>query len=1149
MILKTPSVLQLKNLGGKLAALDSLGAKGGGKGSPLSDVSVLRVCEGAKLHIISQLPCRRIVVAADGFGAKSLADKLKSWGLRVRHLPYRDDMLLVHNGVSRANTLEIMRALADIVDGEADVIVTSADSLLQQYPCRRLVEEYIVRVQKADIFSPLKLADRLALAGYRRQDMIADIGDFALRGDILDVYSSDRTAYRVNFFDDLVEDIKVIDPESMLSSNEVERVVFAPVGDILVDEESERAARESIGKHINSKNAAQTLSKLHIGACDSSVIWALPFLKGATQPLLEFFDDGMPSVTIFDEPKVIWEKLNILEKEFVGRVKNLTEAGEILPDHAAANISVHEFRRLTLTTCKMSFTSLDISNPIFDPKHLLQPVTKPVTKYYLDPSSIEGDLKGFILNGAKVILACGSAERAKGVQNTLSEYEIGVQYSEDGEGEGQVLVTPLPMEVGVIYPEAKVALIGVSECVGRYKAGRYRNEGIVPQKTKFNAPKAGDYVVHRVHGIGLCEGTTLMKTGEFEREYIVLKYRDGDRLYVATDQMSNLQKFVGEENPSLNKLGGREFEREKQKVKKSIRKLAVNLLELYAKREKQKGFTYSTDTVWQREFEDEFEYEETADQLKAISDIKHDMENGRIMDRLVVGDVGFGKTEVAFRAMFKTVLDNKQAVLLAPTTILARQHYENLEKRLKPFGIKCGLLTRLQTNQQNRELIQDLKDGRVHMAVCTHKVLARNVEFMDLGLLVLDEEQRFGVEQKELLKEKHPLVNVLTLSATPIPRTLNMSLSGIRDISMLETPPVGRLPIQTYVVTYSDALLADAVTRELSRGGQTFVLLNNIEKLDSLARRLRELCPEAQITTAHGQMPPHLLEERMSAFYEKQYNVLISTTIIENGIDLPDANTLVVLDSGNFGLAQLYQLRGRVGRRGELAHAYFTIPENGTLTATAEKRLKTLLDNTEIGSGFRVALADLSIRGAGALLGAEQSGHIEKIGYEMYLELLDETINEIKTGVVVKPVRDVEMRVDAAAYIQEGYVSSRDKLRIYKRISEVTSASARDSLIEELNEVYGRVELPLKNLINIALLKNLVTRFDVSRVVINRNGAGANFYDADVFKNEALMCAVSEHSKDAVLTTTIPPTLLFNVNKFTPEQKIAAMIEFFSSAC
>jgi len=485
--------------------------------------------------------------------------------------------------------------------------------------------------------------------------------------------------------------------------------------------------------------------------------------------------------------------------------------------------------------------------------------------------------------------------------------------------------------------------------------------------------------------------------------------------------------------------------------------------------------------------------------------------------------------------------------LLAPTTILARQHYENLIKRLEPFGIKCGLLTRLQSTKETQDLLDGLKKGTVHMVIATHKVLAKAVEFHDLGLLVLDEEQRFGVDHKEKLKEKYPLVNVLTLSATPIPRTLNMSLTGVRDISMLETAPHGRLPVQTYVVGYSDALCVDAITRELARGGQTLILLNNVEALDPYASKLRSLCPDARIITAHGQMLPGQLEERMSAFYDKEFDVLVATTIIENGIDLPDANTLIVIDSGRFGLSQLYQLRGRVGRRGALAHAYFTVPENGALTDTAQKRLNTLLENTDIGSGFKVALADLSIRGAGNLLGAEQSGHIEKVGYEMYLELLDEAVQEVRTGVKKQEIRDVEMKVDAAAFINDSYISGRDKLRVYKQISKVASVSARDSLIKELEQVYGPVDLPLENLINVALLKNLASNYGVSKIIINRNGAGANFYDADVFKNESLMNAVAKNSGNVVLTTTIPPSMIFEVNKLTAEQKLARLIDFFAN--
>lgn len=1107
----------------------------------LSAVSVLRVCEGAKVHIISQIPTKKLVVCSDSLGAKSLFRKLKGWGIKVDYLPYRDDVLIARKSFSSQNVRERTCTLSDMACGDFDVVVTSADSLLQLFPKKELVKEFSVTVAKEDLISPQALADRLALAGYKRQTMIADAGDFAVRGDIVDVYSTNGTAYRINFFDELVEDIKVIDVETMLSSNDVESVRFAPASDVILSEKDYDDAREKLDFYRDVKYAAEAKERLSVGACDPSLVWALPFMQGAIAPIFDYLDKT--DVIVFDEPKVVCDKLQILIKEFDGRIKNLLEGGEILACHKDVYITLSEIRRRLMFVRKLSFCALSLNNQLFEPKYIIKPKTKPVTKYYLDPQTIVQDLRTFVLNGTKTLLACGSKERAKSVIESLRENDVYATYSEDGNDDGTILATPMAVETGFIYPAQKVCLVGVSECIGKHRS----EDGLSHSKEQALAPVAGDYVVHRIHGVGLCEGTTILKTGDFEKEYIVLKYKDGDTLYVATDQMNNLQKFIGEESPALNKLGGKEFEREKEKVRKSVRKLAVNLVELYAKREKQRGFKYSHDTVWQKEFEDNFEYEETPDQLKAIADIKQDMETGRIMDRLLVGDVGFGKTEVAFRAMFKTVLDSKQAVLLAPTTILARQHYENLIKRLEPFGIKCGLLTRLQSTKETQDLLDGLKKGTVHMVIATHKVLAKAVEFHDLGLLVLDEEQRFGVDHKEKLKEKYPLVNVLTLSATPIPRTLNMSLTGVRDISMLETAPRGRLPVQTYVVGYSDALCVDAITRELARGGQTLILLNNVEALDPYASKLRSLCPDARIITAHGQMLPGQLEERMSAFYDKEFDVLVATTIIENGIDLPDANTLIVIDSGRFGLSQLYQLRGRVGRRGALAHAYFTVPENGALTDTAQKRLNTLLENTDIGSGFKVALADLSIRGAGNLLGAEQSGHIEKVGYEMYLELLDEAVQEVKTGVKKQEIKDVEMKVDAAAFINDSYISGRDKLRVYKQISKVASVSARDSLVKELEQVYGPVDLPLENLINVALLKNLASNYGVSKIIINRNGAGANFYDADVFKNESLMNAVAKNSGSVVLTTTIPPSMIFEVNKLTAEQKLARLIDFFAN--
>ncbi len=1145
-----PEFLKPIHLGDKLTKLARLGDRNLAD-SKLSAISILRLSDGAKAHLGYSIPGLKIYITADPLQARTVTKRLNSYekGCAV-YLPHRDDSLIFRGGASKVVERERLAALTSFITGDKNILVVSADTLVQKISRPELFERYTCTIHVEDIIPPGDFAEKLTKAGYTRMDAIGEMGDFALRGDILDVYSAEGKAYRIDFFDELVEEIKEINVEEMVALHTYNGISIPPNGDIVVDGKCAEILKEKL-TDLGDKTKVNP-ETIQEGVLDGNAIWATPFVPDDFVTVFELIDyvaqkKGVESVVIFDEPKPCHEKLNILGKEFGGRLKHLIEDGEVLPIHKDAVIDLNEIKRQILLRRKVSFTALALSNPMFEPKTLIEPRCIPVSKYYLDAGSIFGDMREFRKYGYKVLLACGDEDKAKSVARSLVDGDVYATYSPNGElsgddGEG-VIVTPLTIENGFCYPDLKIIVVGVNECVGKH-----RGESIILPKTQFIAPKQGDYVVHRVHGVGVCHGTTIMKVGDYEKEFIVLKYRDGDTLYVASDQTDNLQKFVGEEHPRLNKLGGKEFEREKEKVRASVKKLAVNLLELYAKREKQIGFKYAEDTVWQKEFEDAFPYTETPDQLKAVNDIKTDMESGRVMDRLLVGDVGFGKTEVAFRAMFKTILDGKQAVLLAPTTILARQHYENLKPRLEEFGIDLALITRLQTGAENNDAVKRLADGTLHIAVATHKILGDKINFHDLGLLVLDEEQRFGVDHKEKLKARYPQVNVLTLSATPIPRTLNMALSGIRDISMLETAPQGRLPVQTYVTAYSDGLVKDAIIRECARNGQTLILLNDIDALDVYASKLRAMLDDVRIVTAHGQMNPSELEKRMAAFYDKQYDVLVSTTIIENGIDLPDANTLIVLNAGHFGLSQLYQLRGRVGRRGALAHAYFTLPESGVLTDTAEKRLQALLDNTEIGSGFKVALSDLSIRGAGNILGAEQHGHIERVGYEMYIQLLNEAVEELRTGVPHKELKEVEMKIDAEAYIHEGYVSGRDKMRIYKRIAGVATPLQRDELVKELTDVFGPTPKPLKNLIDIALLKNMARGYDVTKITVNRMGAGVIFGDSNVFKNEGIMKAVALYSSEAVLTSTIPPNLIFNSKGTTPEEKISKLIDFFIAA-
>ncbi len=1132
-----PNFLNLINLGDKMSKLSLLADKK--LPGDMSAISVLGATTGAKVHIMSSLPLKKLIIVPDHLAGQSLTEKLGGYlGSRVAYLPSRDDVLLSKKQRVQADKRRIL-ALSAVRQNMVDVLIASVDALLQTVPSPDILDRFSVTIDCDQEHEPLEIVKDLTTAGYARQDMIGEMGDIALRGDILDVWFDHDKAVRIEFFDDLVENIYIIDPNTQSKIEKIDNITLTPMSEFLLGENDIDSARQQlIGKSC--QTALDTNSMLHVGALNPLASWGLPFFGDSVGFVTDYFVDN--AVVLFDEPKLVHDKIEILTKEFGNRHKKLLEENEVTEQHKNLLLNTNEVKRRTLLMRKVAFSELNLSNPMFETRMQIRPKSKPVIKYYLDHEQLKSDIKTFMINGFKIVFCAGDETKSRAIISSLNGLDIPAVFGQTGDEVAPVLVTPLGIKNGFVYPDLKIIVIGTLECVGKVAKKQFS------PNQHFTPPKQGDYVVHSVHGIGCCEGTTMMKNGDFEKEFVVLRYAGGDKVFVACDQMDNLTKFIGEEHPRLNKIGGKEFQKEKEKVKASLRKLAINLLEVYKKRELEKGVIYSADTDAIKEFEDSFEYTETADQLNAIADIKSDMQSGKIMDRLIVGDVGFGKTEVAFRAMFKTVQEAKQAVLLAPTTILARQHFENLAPRLEKFGIKCALLTRLQSASENKQTMQDLQSGDVQIVVATHKVLSREISFFDLGLLVVDEEQRFGVEHKEKLKEKFPTLNILTLSATPIPRTLNMSLSGIRDISLLETAPEGRLEVQTYLVPYSDTVVLDAISTEYRRGGQTLILLNNIDQLDIFKNHIASrLDGDIKILSAHGQLSPLELESRIAKFYKKEYDVLIATTIIENGLDLPDANTLIVLDSDRFGLSQLHQLRGRVGRRGALAHAYFTVPENKIISENADKRLRALEANSEIGSGFRIALSDLSIRGAGSLLGAEQHGHIERVGYEMYIKMLNQAVYEARNGVEYEEHKDVEMKIDAPAFIPDGYMSEREKLRTYTDISRLATKRDRDNLLQRVEDAYGQYSVSLSNLANIALLKNLAKQYDVKRVMINKNGAGVFFYDQSMFKRENLMCAVSDNADKVMIASTIPPSLLFDVKPYSVERKLEILVDFFAN--
>lgn len=1102
--------------------------------SGYNKTSLYSVSEGAKIHIAASVPGKKLFVASDLLLAKKYAFELKAYGVDAIVFPTREDVLLYRKSYSSATDMARAAAFSKIARGDFDVICCSAENILEKITSLDVISDYTICAEEGKTFNLVLLSEKLAEMGYTRVEQVYETGDFSVRGDIVDVYAAgEENPVRISFFDNEIESVHIFNVADGSKIKSVKRFYIPPVSDVICTSGALKDVLE-VNKTATGKVKeilSELIGGLKSGALSGKYSYLLPYFETTSLTELDL-------TVIIDEPKVVAEKLSLVEKEFLNRFKTLQMSTMVTFRHKKAKDGADDAIKKLGERKQISVSSLTMSNPMFSPDKVLKLSSKACTKYCYDFNALLRDIRDYQREDFKIVIMSRDDTRGRTIQSSLLEEGISPIYDAEPV-KGKTTILPCDVTQGFLYLSDKLLLVGSDEILGKG-----RTVGAAKKVKGFEPPKEGDYVVHSLHGVGICEGTAVFDAGEYKKEYLSIRYEGGDHLYVAIDQMDCVTKFIGETNPPLNKLGGKDFRREKEKVKKSVKKLAINLLALYAEREKIKGHKYAPDGENQRRFEDAFEYEETDDQLRAIAEIKKEMESGKVIDRLICGDVGFGKTEVALRIMFKTAMEGKQACLIAPTTILCKQHYDTLTKRLEGFNVNAKLLTRFQTASERAEILKGLKSGEISIVVASHRILSKEVQFCDLGLLVLDEEQRFGVEHKETLKERNPSVNTLTLSATPIPRTLNMSLSGVRDISLLETPPQGRLPVETSVIEYSDALIKDAVEREHSRGGQVFILYNKVETIADFTAKVASIVGGGiKIRYAHGQMHPRELENTIEAFYEKQYDVLVATTIIENGIDLPDANTLIVIDSQNFGLSQLYQLRGRVGRRGALAKAYFTIPPAVSFSETAQKRFDALLENTDIGSGFKISLADLSIRGAGSILGAEQHGHIERVGYEMYIEILEEAIKELKTGETAKE-ENIEFKIAATTYIPSDYVSARDKIKMYKRISALCDAREKEALVAEFSESYGAVPIGLKNLMNIALIKNLVKGMGVKSVIVTKQGAGINFVGADVFKDERILKAVSENKDKVVLTTTIPPALIFDVKNLSPEDKLETIANF-----
>ena len=1089
-------------------------------------VAAFGLQESHKAHIAAVLSLSHTVllVSATDTGAARLWDSVRGYLPDASlFLPRETPLVHVMNASSeRAGSRA--SALSSLLFRENRLVICSMGALLQRLAPRDVYVSQCVRLKTGDETSPRALVQRLAAAGYERVELVEGRGQVASRGDLVDVYPPDaRYPIRVEFWGDTIDQMRDFDPITQRSVEQRTEALLPPAYET---PQTEQAIARAL-RHAADKIGFETQVELwRQGLPAAGADAMLPLLYPKLDTLLDYLPES--AVLVLDEPARLEEAAKTAEMTFAESVTAMLERGE--GDAAQGKLQLGAEETLSLLNTPRTAACYALTRPhhAFPPKEIVQFFARPAPQYMGDTEELLRDVRLWKQTGEAAVLFAG--EHAKPLFEQLAAAGAEVAFSETltrPPVRGEVLVTGDALLTGFAYPELHLTVLGASELFGKRsavkKVQKKRNT------LSFSELSVGDYVVHEAHGIGRFVGVESLTVDGSTRDYLLLEYRGGDRLYIPTDQMDRVQKYVGggdeDTVPHLSKLGGSEWQGRVNRAKASAKKLAVDLAELYAARASVRGFAFSKDTPWQTQLEERFPYQETPDQLESIREIKADMERPHPMDRLLCGDVGYGKTEVALRAAFKAVQDSKQVAFLVPTTILAEQHYNTLSARFSDFPVRTACLSRFQSAEQRKQVKKKLAAGEIDVVVGTHALLAKDVRFKDLGLLIIDEEHRFGVNHKEQIKALRQEIDVLTLTATPIPRTLNLSMSGIRDISVIETPPDARYPVQTFVLEYTDGLVTDAVTRELSRGGQVYIVNNRVRSIEQYAEHLRELLPEATVLVAHGQMPEKQLEQAMMDFMEHKADVLLCSTIIESGLDIPNANTLLVLEADRMGLAQLYQLKGRVGRSTRLGYAYFTVQRGRAMNEKAHKRLMAIREFTQFGAGFQLAMRDLEIRGAGSLLGAEQHGHIADIGYEYYLKIVQAAVREARGEETPLPETDVTLDIPMSAHIPGGFIPNEvQRLSAYRRIADAEGEDAQLLLREELEDRYGELPEEVENLFLLAKIKQLAKRAYIGLVTVRDGEAKLSFLPDAPLDGGKLLGAVSNFL-GAQLLASEPPAV------------------------
>ena len=1166
-----------------------------GKG-PLQVTGTL---DSQKVHLMYELGeasafAWKLVVTYDDTRAKEIYDDLRSFTSQVWLYPAKDLLFYsadIHGNLMARQRIAVLRRLMEDREG---VVVTTMDGLMDHLLPLKYLREQSITVESGQVIDLDAWKERLIAMGYERVAQVDGMGQFSIRGGIVDIFPlTEEVPVRIELWDDEVDSIRTFDLESQRSVEQLEYITIYPAAEVVLSGDQLAAGirrlekeEKTYEKALREQHKPEEAHRIHtiigelrsgldegwrIGGLDAYIRYFCP----DTVSFLEYFPQG-ESVIYLDEPARLKEKGETVELEFRESMVHRLEKGYLLPGQTELLYPAAEILARMQKPYAVMLTGLDQKLPGMKVNQKFSIDVKNVNSYQNSFEILIKDLTRWKKEGYRVILLSASRTRASRLASDLREYDLRAYCPDGQEGEsgnaggegsgsadtgnpgavntsvrkvrpGEILVTYGNLHRGFEYPLLKFVFITEGDMFGVEKKRKRRKKTNYQGKAiqSFTELSVGDYVVHEEHGLGIYKGIEKVERDKVIKDYIKIEYGDGGNLYLPATRLESIQKYAGAEakKPKLNKLGGTEWNKTKTRVRGAVQEIAKDLVKLYAARQEKAGFQYGTDTVWQREFEELFPYDETDDQMDAIDAVKKDMESRRIMDRLICGDVGYGKTEVALRAAFKAVQDSKQVVYLVPTTILAQQHYNTFVQRMKDFPVRVDMLSRFCTPARQKRTLEDLRKGMVDIVIGTHRVLSKDMQFKDLGLLIIDEEQRFGVAHKEKIKHLKENVDVLTLTATPIPRTLHMSLAGIRDMSVLEEPPVDRTPIQTYVMEYNEEMVREAINRELARNGQVYYVYNRVTDIDEVAGRVQALVPDAVVTFAHGQMREHELERIMADFINGEIDVLVSTTIIETGLDIPNANTMIIHDADRMGLSQLYQLRGRVGRSNRTSYAFLMYKRDKLLREEAEKRLQAIREFTELGSGIKIAMRDLEIRGAGNVLGAEQHGHMEAVGYDLYCKMLNQAVLALKGETLEEDSYDTVVECDIDAYIPGRYIKNEyQKLDIYKRISAIETEEEYMDMQDELMDRFGDIPRSVENLLKIASIRALAHQAYVTEVVINRQEVRLTMYQKAKLQVEKIPDMVRSYKGDLKLVPGDVPSFHY-IDRRNKNQDSLEMME------